>query len=553
MPTNSQSLTPSRPAPQSSRARQLDAYGAPVTHRGWTNPIELLMKWIAEDPVKNAKTVAEIVVGPYGVYKDAGRTRKSFSKRNYGEAAFNATMMGLGALPFGGAMVKGVKGARKMGSAAESLLGAYPSTTAGRILNETKKGGYSVHVGTGREPPDGLMAGIYPNTDPRNVVLPGGGLNKKAIEDFAAKNQKALAQDDRYLGTWQDPSDSQVYLDVSRRFEPGEVRPATKFAEKTAQLEIYDAGNGVTLPVGNWKEFIDSPEFTSRLGDMEKIGRKYLKDHAGPEWWDMYGTKFEEIYGAENMRKLAGVLAATSPNSNPRTNIATMSEYMRRIIKSEDMIQPGWRTPADAMTRNEGMQIGMESSRAKNLLAAEAGDIAALRKQKVNNMARALIGDPDAIVLDRHFAKVGEKPKAGVFTNAEVNVIKDKEYDYMFDNITQYTKDANASLPKSKHRDARDRSADIWTGIRETIQKTGELFGTKYPGASIPGESKAISSVFEDMIKEKAAHLKITVQEMEKRLKSGDAELLSYVLAAPVGAKLFSDWRAAEERREPAS
>jgi len=112
MPTNAQSLTPSRPVPQSSRAQQLDAYGAPVTHRGWTNPIELLMKWIADDPVKNAKTVAEIVVGPYGAYEDAGRARKSFSKGNYGEAAFDATMMGLGVLPLGGAVVKGIKAAR---------------------------------------------------------------------------------------------------------------------------------------------------------------------------------------------------------------------------------------------------------------------------------------------------------------------------------------------------------------------------------------------------------------------------------------------------------
>jgi hypothetical protein len=70
------------------------------------------MKWIADDPVKNAKTVAEIVVGPYGAYEDAGRARKSFSKGNYGEAAFDATMMGLGALPLGGAMVKGIKAAR---------------------------------------------------------------------------------------------------------------------------------------------------------------------------------------------------------------------------------------------------------------------------------------------------------------------------------------------------------------------------------------------------------------------------------------------------------
>ena len=117
MPTNSQSLTPSRPAPQSIRARQLDAYGVPLTRLSLPNPVELLVKWIAEDPVKNAKTVAEIVVGPYGVYKDAGRTRKSFSKRNYGEAAFNATMMGLGALPFGGAMVKGIKAGRKAAKA----------------------------------------------------------------------------------------------------------------------------------------------------------------------------------------------------------------------------------------------------------------------------------------------------------------------------------------------------------------------------------------------------------------------------------------------------
>src|SRR5262245_18300517 len=31
----------------------------------------------------------------------------------------------------------------------------------------------------------------------------------------------------------------------------------------------------------------------------------------------------------------------------------------------------------------------------------------------------------------------------------------------------------------------------FWTGIRETIQKTDELYGMKYRGSAIPGESKS--------------------------------------------------------------
>jgi hypothetical protein len=65
-------------------------------------------------------------------------------------------------------------------------------------------------------------------------------------------------------------------------------------------------------------------------------------------------------------------------------------------------------------------------------------------------------------------------------------------------------------------REPRDFSADAWTGIRNTIQKTGELFGQKFKAASIRGESNSYGDHLEDLMREKAAHLRMSAQELAR-------------------------------------
>jgi hypothetical protein len=79
-----------------------------------------------------------------------------------------------------------------------------------------------------------------------------------------------------------------------------------------------------------------------------------------------------------------------------------------------------------------------------------------------------------------------------------------------------------------------------------------ELFGQKFKAGLIRGESKSYADHFEDLVREKAAHLKISVQEMERRRRDGDAELLSIMLGAPTIAAAYRYWDAEQTLLHPA-
>jgi len=420
-------------------------------------------------------------------------------------------------------------------------LSGHDTTTPRRIQNETRNGGYSVSLPSGDVPSNGLMMGKYANADPRNRVLDASaGLTRDDILEHARVNAKAFSAPENHLGTWRDPETGKIYLDVSRRFEPDEIRKATKFGERTGQLAGWDKGKGAEIPVGNWNEFIRSPEFIGpegRLAQMEKTGAKYLTGHPTGDWWDIRGSLMEKIYGKDNLPQVAGYTASTAPVSAPRENIQTMSEYMRRHIKGEPAIQPDWRVPPGMMTRQEGVQIGMEQSRANNLRRSSLGDYTNLSGKKVGEEGRALMGDPNAVVLDRHQIRVSEDPARGIYASGQPDIVSEKNYDALKQAITDY---ANAHSIKNPNR----ASADIWTGIRETIKTKSDLFGTKFQGSAVTGDSKSYIDHFDDLINDKAKHLGISRGEMEKRLSSGDANLLSAVLATPVGAAIFAAWQA---------
>lgn len=418
-------------------------------------------------------------------------------------------------------------------------LGAFPSTTVGRIRNATnERGGYSVNLLTGDQPTSGLMMGRYANSDPRNTS--GPVINANLINEHALKNAVPLSSPENYFGTWLDPQEKlKAYLDVSKRFNPDQIRQATKYGERTGQLAGYNVGSGQTFPVGNWEEFIRSPEFmgpSGRLAQMEQVGRNYLAKHPTGDWWDIRGSTMENVYGKSNLPQVAGFTASTAPVSAPRENIQTMSEYMRRHIRGEPILQPNWRVPAGAMTRTEGVQIGMEGSRANNLTQSSLGNYDNLSGMKVGEEGRALMGDPNAVVLDRHQIRVSEDPSRGIFASGQPDIIDPKRYGLLKGSITDYAKDYST-------KNANRASADIWTGIRETIKNNSDLFGTKFKGSAITGDSKSYIDHFNDLIKDKAKFMGISVQEMKSKLGSGDANLLSLLLSTPIGAAIYAEYQ----------
>jgi hypothetical protein len=158
------------------------------------------------------------------------------------------------------------------------------------------------------------MMGIYRNDDPRNLVLPAGQpLSLLDLENFARRNQGALLKPNRYLGTW--APEHGTYLDVSQRFDPDAIRTATKFGERTAQEKGYNVGTGQEFPVGNWMNFIQGPEYRQRLREVAEQGHEYMRKYPSAEWWDMYGSPFERVYGRENLPWVAGYTARASAGS----------------------------------------------------------------------------------------------------------------------------------------------------------------------------------------------------------------------------------------------
>ena len=410
-------------------------------------------------------------------------------------------------------------------SVLDELLGQFPTTTAGKIVNMTKaKGGYSVNLPTGDIPNQGLMMGMYKNSDPRNSVVEGM-INRADVAKQTEMNANQLNNPENYFGSWHNPEENKTYLDVSKRFEPNELRKAVKFGERTGQLAGYNVGKGDTFPVGNWNEFINSPEYAQRLTDLNKTGVDYLAQHPTINWWDLHGTPLEDIYGKENLPQVAGYLAATSPVSDVPRNARIASEYMRRHIAGEPIIQPDFRMPSNAVFEAPGNMMPMETGRANNLIAAQEGRITNMRKEKVRSMAQALMGDPNAMVFDRHWANLSEKPSENIYTGIEKGVFPSgKQYAALEEIVANQAKQAGMS--------PRDFSANVWTGYRDAAQKNKSVFGQKTAGSGIQGESKSIADTFLDQLKTKSEKLGIPYDDMIKKLKSGEMSLLS-VLGIP--------------------
>ena len=425
----------------------------------------------------------------------------------------------------------GIAGMAK--NADTGLFGSlFKTTTPSRIVNQTNKNdGYTVNMKTGKpvvaKKDEGFMMGIYKNADPRNSVIEGK-MSKKNVENFIEKNKIKLDNDDFYLGAWYDKPNNKTYLDVAKKTNT--QRKSVKLGERTKQLEGFDVKKGTSYKVGNWDDFINSPEYADRLKYLNEEGISYLAKSPTSDWWKLKGTELEEIYGTENLPQIAGLLAATSPVSDVPRNVRIATEYLRRMKSGEDILQPNFKFGDNGIPvsyEGIGNQMPMETGRAKNLLAASKGEIDKLNREKVRGMAKALLGDDDAMVFDRHWANLSEKTKDGVFTGIEKGVFPTgAPYKKLEEVIRKNAKKAGTT--------PREYTANIWTGYRNLAQTKGEVFGVKTAGEGIQGESKAISDIFSEMVTDKAKKLDIPRDEFVEQLKKGTMNLTSRSLLGNV-------------------
>jgi hypothetical protein len=441
-----------------------------------------------------------------------------------------------------GALASGIarRGAEETLPAEVELLARHPTTSPNRIISQAAQpGGYWVNLHSGDVPTDGLMV---------RKAVSGSGLEKLTAEDIAQyiKNNPELRQPSTYLSVWRDSATGKIHLGVARRFDPDEIRKAAKFGERAGQTEGHDVSTGQDFAIGNWDTFVRSSEFLDRMYEMARVGREYLDQFPNKEWWNILGGPLERLYGADRLRQVAGFLATAAPRTAPWPNAQVASEYMRRLIAGEPLVQPDFRIPADAMggSGGPGRMMPMEQTRRANLMKAGRGAIDELRLDKVRNQGQALMGDPEAMVFDRQWAKLSEDPSRGIYANSRPNIIT-------AGNDYRTLEDAVARAAHAAGRTPRDFSADVWVGIRQTLKTKGELFGIKHSHPkSIFGESKSFSDLFDDLIVAKARHLGITPAQLEARLRSGDASLLSFLLMSPVIYKVYRQWAIDENMRQ---
>lgn len=565
---------PAPPRPVSTDPNSLDPYTIP-----YPQP-----EFLADErprPMTLAEMAKAAVFG--GVL---GMPRPYRHDPQYERSAAVGQMLDLG-LPL---MTAGAGAAVKAARAPKS---AWSSTIKNAIL---ERGGYSVQPKTGVvvEPgtKDAVMVGRFPNSSGRTMSIPADRFSEKDVDAFKRTNRDIFEKDPTaHIGGWLEKDQNgrplQVYLDVAQRHDT--VRAATKFGEQQnpgalakpwsakqkaegiprqwtptglvrdpetgawpqAQKAVWHAESGAEPPVGNFSEFVNSPEFQARLHEMAAKGKEAM----GPEfhnWWDITKGPMAEVYGPELVDTVSGLLASTSPQNGPISNTQMASELIRRAIKGEPMVQPNWRAPATAMgdqnigaggfSPKPGAAFPGTNTWANNAQKVIEGRGSEILSDKVNDMRRALLGDMDVAVIDRHYAKRAEDPVRGIFTDVMPNKVsgametgKREAYPDIENQVRTAAK--SAGVPLSQY------SAWVWEGIRDTIRKTGGLYGQVHRSSAVPETTTGFNEIFTDLLQKKANHLKIPVPVLKERLRKGDAELLTALLSTGAGAAAYQSFK----------
>lgn len=176
------------------------------------------------------------------------------------------------------------------------------------------------------------------------------------------------------------------------------------------------------------------------IGQYIKLGAK------DKFWYAECQSLFEELYGPEKLSFVCSLFAATSINSSLKSNIRLFRKAMHEIENN---------LPFSNYLPVMKLQL-------KRIRSGES-----IRGRKISSFAKAMSGDPNAVVVDiwllrafemdnRYVRSFGGKERSGGAT--------DKQYDFIELFCREYA--------DREELEARQVSSMIWSGVR--VLRTGD-------------------------------------------------------------------------------
>lgn len=158
---------------------------------------------------------------------------------------------------------------------------------------------------------------------------------------------------------------------------------------------------------------------------------------------------------------------------------------------------------------------------------------------KVNDMARALLGDPNIGVLDRRYSYLAEDPDRGIFVGDAPGKVRSGG-----PNITEYAAMENALRDAAKRHgvDYGHLTAAAWEGIGHRIKDTGELFGRKFRAGAVPEPTGGFNRIVPRLLEQKAQYLGVSVDALKAAMRNGKQNLIAALLATDAGRAAYNEW-----------
>lgn len=337
-----------------------------------------------------------------------------------------------------------------------------------RLEGLIRERGFKGYRNTSEEAaPKGAVA-VFEKLPVRDVIERSGQLWAPLIK----QGDEARA---RLKETWKRIGDPDVTRDISQAIIEG-GRVAKDFAIYGAAL-IARGVHGTTAWTNQMvSEFgEDIRPYLGRIRrDAETVYRRvlrsgfdratatknlmlYLKEgKEGFGWYDKTLPELERMYGPEDARILIGFLAATSPNTTVKANVTLALKAFEQWkltgkINVDEMGQELLRHASEEM--DERAFKGFMGSVIDNLNRVLKGE--PLSGNKVRNFQMALLGDKNAVVIDRWVLRA-LWPDSAVHRGAK---LRDNQYEFLANFIRQEARARNMAPA--------DLQAAIWVGIKK--------------------------------------------------------------------------------------
>lgn len=177
-----------------------------------------------------------------------------------------------------------------------------------------------------------------------------------------------------------------------------------------------------------------------QMPNAKKLMADFEAGRADMTWYDKTADELKDLFG-DDAKLMANVLAATSINATVKSNVSLALRAYQYIKegRSFDALPPGERF-LPAVTAE--------------LKRAAAGE--ELAGRKVNNFAKAVSGDPDAVVVDRVMLRA---------FGFKHNAATPHEYDMIENAVRTLAKDADVA--------PRQLQAAIWFATKKRIDAPG--------------------------------------------------------------------------------